>query len=115
MPNRGNIYQNLEHRLNVFFTFSKNPDTQKLIPELAIQTIKDSYVFTLGGSIIHNSLKLMELMNITLTSEEKKLLYYLESCLRSAKKYEKCVKNFNVSLLENIIIKLQEYLVKNKA
>lgn len=115
MPNRTNIYQNLEHRLNIFFIFSKNPDTQQLIPELAIQTIKDSYVFTSGGSIIHNSLKLMELMNITLTAEEKTLLYSLESSLRSAKKYEKCAKNFNVNLLESIIIKLHAHLSKNKA
>ncbi|SFB79913.1 hypothetical protein SAMN02745150_00846 [Brevinema andersonii] len=115
MPNSKNIYQNLEHRLNLFFIFSKNPATQKLIPELAIQTIKDSYVFIFGESIIHNSLKLMELMDILLTTEEKKLLYYLESSLRSAKKYEKCTENFDISVLTSIITKLQKYLVKNKA
>lgn len=115
MPNKTNIYQNLEHRLNIFFIFSKNPDTQQLIPELAIQTIKDCYIFTSGESIVDNCLKLMELMDITLTSEEKNLLYDMESSLRSAKKYEKCVKNFNVPLLESIVIKLQNHLSKNKA
>lgn len=110
--NSKHIYETLLHRISTLFALAENFRSHRnLLPELLIKTIRDTHRSINKGISYLSSEKIVELLKIDCSNEEKNLLNKIEHSLRKSKDYQELCENYSQDLLLSITTKLKSYLL----
>lgn len=113
MKNSYYFHQNLLHRIDTLLTLSQDFSKHAyLLPELLIKTLKDSHRLLNNGISHLNGIEIVDVLNISCSSQEKDLLTNIEHSLRKAIDYQTLSQEYDKDILLAITLKIQNYLLQ---